>query len=897
MVNDVERISSNKKPRIESEVASRCDTIAASTLGKMFFLPFARMLQRVETEKQDSDTSYFFALMYFGELVTKFTVAGLVAAVLNDKDRHRYTQLHRLVRADGIGEWANVLDDVLTGPASQFLQRQARAEQKELTQRIKPTAWQYEAVSELNICLRLFDDSREDLPAKVDGRKWFTSFAELRNKSRGHGAPSAGLCSRLAPRLANAINLLTENHVLFRRPWVVLHRNLSGKYRITKLTDNAAEFESLKSDRSTNLPNGVYAYFDRPTLIELVNSDADASDFFLPNGAFSGKHFEVISYISGSTMQSEAAPYLLPATELPASETEGLGSLDAQGKSFGNLPLVPGGYIKRPKLEQELKEKLLDERHPVITLAGRGGIGKTSTALASLHSIAEEGRFGALLWFSARDIDLLQQGPKVVRPHVLTESDIAKELVRLMSPAEAFNEEFDPEKYFAAALSKSPIGDPIVFTVDNFETVRNPDELFAWLNSFIRLPNKLLITTRFRDFKGDYPVDVLGMTDAEARELVNSVGHELRIRKLLPGAYIEEVVRESDGHPYVIKILLGEVAKAGALVAIKRVIATKDEILPALFERTYAGLSPAARRVFLLLASWRSVVPELAVQAVLTRPGTEAMDIVDVIEELRKSSMIDIVVSKDKSRFISVPLVASEFGKRKLAVSSYKSAVEADLELLQLFGPGQKTDLIHGVGPRITRLFRHVEGENKRDPEQLQRYLPMLEFVAQQYVTAWLLIASLWEQSSFLDKFERAKDALSRYLERVGGEESRFAWERLADLSARTNDWIGELHARVALCELPNTSFETISDTANRLNGLYAREQFLDSDERRILVGRLAHLMDARRQDADATDLSRLAWLYLQLHDEEHAIEVAKEGLELDPFDEHCQKLKLRLGL
>jgi hypothetical protein len=863
----------------------------------MFFLPFARMLQRVETDKQDSDTSYFLALMYFGELATKFTVAGLVSAITNDKDRHKYRQLHRLVRADGIGEWADVLDDILTGPSSQFLQRQARSEQKDLTQKIKADGWQHEAVSELNICLKLFDNSREDLPAKVDGRRWFTMFAELRNKARGHGAPSASLSGKLVPRLSRSIGLLTENHSLFKRSWVYVQRNLSGKYRITKLTDNATEFEYLKSDRSTNLANGIYIYFDRPTIVELVSSDADANDFFLPNGGFNGKKFEILSYITGHTAESDAAPYLVPATELPASETEGIGTLDAQGESFGNIPPIPEGYVRRPELENELKVKLIDERHPVITLAGRGGIGKTSAALATLHSIALEGRFGALLWFSARDVDLLQQGPKVVRPHVLTETDIANEFVRLMSPAEAQDEGFDALKYLAAALSKSSIDDPLLFIVDNFETVRSPDEVFAWLNNYIRLPNKLLITTRFRDFKGDYPVDVFGMTDLEGRELINSVARELGIQKILTEAYIDEVIRESDGHPYIIKILLGEVVKAGTLVAIKRVIATKDEILPALFERTFAGLSPAARRVFLLLASWRSVVPELAVHAVLTRPNNESMDIPEVLEELRRSSMIEVIVSKDKSRFLSVPLVAAEFGKRKLAVSSYKSAVQADLELLQLFGPGQKTDLIHGIGPRISRLFRHVEGEVKGDPERLTYYLPLLEFVAQQYLPGWFLIAGLWEGSNFLDKLERSKDALRRYLERTTGEEGRFAWERLADLSARTEDWIGELHSLVALCELPNTSFDTISNTANRLNALYAREQFLDTDERRVLVGRLAHLMNARRSEADATGLSRLAWLYLRLHDENTAIEITLRGLELDPFNEHCQKLKTRLNL
>lgn len=862
----------------------------------MYLLPFSRMIQRVDVARQDSDTSYFLALMYYGELVTKLTVAALVAAIMNDKDRHRYRQLHRLVRADGIGEWADALDDVLTGPASQFLQRQSHVEQKDLTQRFKAGGWQYESVSSLDTCLKLLDASHEEMPAKVDGRRWFTMFAELRNKTRGHGAPSGALCSKLVPLLSRSISVLVENHALFRRPWVFLHRNLSGKYRITKLTDNAEEFDYLKADRSASLTNGVYTFFDRPTLVELLTSDPEAADFFLPNGGFTGKKFELLSYITGQHAYVDASPYLSPATELPPSETEGIGILDVQGRSFGNLPPVPAGYVKRPDLERELKTKLIDERHPVITLAGRGGIGKTSSALAALHSIAQEDRYGALLWFSARDIDLLEEGPKIVRPHILTESDIANEFARLLSPAEALKEDFDPLKYLADSLSSSPIGAPLLFIVDNFETVRNPAELFTWLDTYIRLPNKLLITTRFRDFKGDYPVDVFGMTESESLELINSTAHRLGIGRLLSDAYKEEVIRQSDGHPYIIKILLGEVAKAGTLVAMKSVVAAKDDILPALFERTFAGLSPAARRVFLLLSSWRSLVPELAVHAVLARPTAETMDVDDALEELKRSSLIDVALSKDKSRFMSVPLVASEFGKRKLAVSPSKSAVAADLELLQLFGPGQRTDLAHGVAPRISRLFRYVAEVVNRNPDQLDHYLPILEFVAQKYLPAWLQVAAIYERSKLVDGLDRAKDALRRYLESAPKEDQRFAWERLADLSGRTDDWTGELHARVAMCELPNTPFETISDTANRLNGLYATHQFLDTEERLVLIGRLAHLMDGRLNEANATDHSRLAWLYLQLHDKDRALQLTETGLALDKSNEYCQKLKAKLG-
>ena len=37
--------------------------------------------------------------------------------------------------------------------------------------------------------------------------------------------------------------------------------------------------------------------------------------------------------------------------------------------------------------------------------------------------------------------------------------------------------------------------------------------MYNWIDSFIRLPNKALITIRYRDFKGDYPLEVIGMSD------------------------------------------------------------------------------------------------------------------------------------------------------------------------------------------------------------------------------------------------------------------------------------------------------------------------------------------------------------------------------------------------
>jgi len=53
--------------------------------------------------------------------------------------------------------------------------------------------------------------------------------------------------------------------------------------------------------------------------------------------------------------------------------------------------------------------------------------------------------------------------------------------------------------------------------------------------------------------------------------------------------------------------------------------------------------------------------------------------------------------------------------------------------------------------------------------------------------------------------------------------------------------------------------------------------------------------MELRKGEADATDLSRLAWLHLHLHDPVRAREVAEEGLDIDAENEHCNRLLNRL--
>ena len=744
--------------------------------------------------------------------------------------------------------------------------------------------------------------------SKPSIRDWFRAFILLRNKTRGHGAPRAGQCATGGPLLDKSIALLARHLLVFHLPWAFLHRNYSGKYRVTRLAGDHTAFSPLVGTPNlTNVPDGIYIALDGIdglARIELVESDADATDFLLANGHFGDINYEVLSYATNERRRVSSKAYLIPATALPTSHTEGLSALYTIGNCWTNLPQGPPTYVDRAELQGRLREQLLLKRHEIVTLTGPGGIGKTTLALRVMHQVLREDRdrYSTAIWFSSRDIDLLASGPKPVKPQAVTLHDFALQLVELIGSPKSRPDRRAAVEVLSRSLDEGVVG-ATLFVFDNFETVDGPAEFYRWLDTYIRPPNKVLITTRMREFAGDYPVHVGGLTDDEARQLIATVSTELGVTTVVDRQYEDAVIKESDGHPYVIKILLGEVARHGRPAKPERIIANADEILTALFERTFAGLSPAAQRIFLLLASWRSVVPEIAVEAVVLRSQGERIDVRQALDELYRYSLAEAATSEmDEQVFAGLPLAATQFGRRKLSASPLKATVDADRELLQAFGAGRKEDVRHGVLPRVRRLLRHIAKQVLDGKSTLEASEPVLHFLAGRVSAVWLEIAGLYEELQPTGAVRNAKECLRRYLERPDDPDTTAAaWRRLAELCDRDGDYAGQVHALVEMCETPRAESHVISNAANQINGIYSelrRRQLnvLDSDERRSLIRRVVGRMEAVRGEFDATDCSRLAWLYVHLGDMTRAVEVAKAGLQRDQYNHHCLGLLERFG-
>jgi len=865
----------------------------------MKHIAIEQVLERAERAKSDSDFTYFFALLFAAEALAKTMVLGMVASIADDKERNRYRLEHQLVRSDGLGDWSKVIEDALIGPSSQFLLNEAHEEQRELTQACKEGEWQYAASAALKSALQHLEIEAEEVPVKSDMKRWFRLFATLRNKTRAHGATQSEKAARAAEHIARSIELVYRNFRLFRRPWAHLYRNMNGKFRVSGITEDITDFGFLKQAQDRQFPNGIYLFMSAPRRICLMHTDAELRDFFFANGGLNSKKFEMLSYYSGDKMDGDGAAFLTPPGVLPPSETEGRGELIPQGNCFSNVPDLVSDYVSRPKLEVDLLDLLLDDKRSIVTLVGRGGIGKTSLALKVIQGLYDKSRYEAIVWLSARDVDLQFTGPKPVRSLVLSPEDMSKFYVSLMLPPEKANAKgFNARVFFEQQLQKCDLG-PCLFVFDNFETTQNPIEMFNWIDSFIRLPNKALITTRLREFKGDYPVEVSGMEETEARTLVAQTASAIGVTTLLDEAYISKLVAQSEGHPYVIKILLGEVAKVRRAANIPQLVAGTEDILTALFERTYVALSPCSQRAFLTLSAWNSPVPRLALEAVLFRSTEERQEIEKGIESLLQYSMAEIhVAPSDKQEFISLPLVASVFGKKKLNISPSKAAIQADVEILQMLGPSRRDDVHLGLARRLENFIGNISRRIEAGATY-ESFAPVLEAICRAYNPGWLLLARWHMEVRSPKGYDRAKDELRRFLENgPPNAEAAAAWRLLGHACYQTRDALGEVHAFIERAQVSEVSFYDLSNTANRLN-LFLRDHGMeiDKEQKRDLATRIISVLDAKKAEADADDFSRMAWLAIHSGRESLARDYVDAGLAMDVENYHLVKLAQRLRI
>ena len=860
--------------------------------------------RRISQDKEEGDIAYFSSLMLKLEYLTKIVTTGIVSCIKFETDRHRYSLEHTLVRANSLGVWVEELNTALVGSPAQFLDKRARYLTRNLTKVVGLEDMRYQAVLKITEAAKQFD-LQNNMPVRVALRRFFEIGVQLRNRTTGHGAATAYQCGEACPILEEALTLVVQNIELFNLPWVHLHRSLSGKYRVSPLLNDSSRFDYLKSLHDKNFPNGVYFSLDdsgnatQPIRVPFIFYDLRTLDISILNGKLKDNKFQTLSYVTNRINYEDGKEWTSPPRTLPKSETEGESTLEPLGNTFANVPTLSTIYVERTAPERQIIDELQNsDRHPILSLRGSGGIGKTTLAIAAIHNISEieDPPYETILWISARDIDLLDSGPKPVSRRVFTQSDISKVVTELLQPEERNSKSFNQDKYFQKCLEEGAAG-VTLFVIDNFETLEHPSDVVNWIDTYIRPPNKVLITTRFRSFRGDYPIEIGGMSDEESDKLIEGHAGRLGILDLLTAKYKRELIRESNGHPYVIKILLGEAARERKAVKPKRVVATNENLLDALFSRTFTALSPPAQRIFLLLCSWRVTVPEVALEAVVLRPQSAKIDVQDALEELSNYSLIDTTLSeKDQATFVEVPLAASLFGQRELEVSPFKVAVEEDRKILMEFRAGKKSDVNWGVLPRIEHLIEKVQSRVEQNKAELEKYVPILEYLASRFPEVYLKLMDLILEYRVDGSIDSAKIYLRKYLQHHEMPNRKDVWLKLASLCENSSDVNGEVHAYCEAALLSANNQDELGEIANCLNiriknlKEYGNEDIW-SGEIQQLIDRVIEVMENKKKYLSATNCSRLAWLHLNIGNREQALDLARIGNQRNSHNVYCQRL------
>lgn len=849
--------------------------------------PLLAMEDRVRTEAQVSDASYCDSVLNEAEMLVRHLAAVLVALLPGDTHRDvRYRFEHDLLRASGVGEWARAIQSLVVGNLHSTLvdeAGQAGLDVVQLTQKVDPSDWRHEVVASLRACLTLIG---ADPPSSRKGSRlldFFVEFPELRNKMDAHGAPTSSTKASIAAELSPCLEMLRSELSLFEMPLVDVQADLAEGRPVVRAVTVSASQESREVAKAnlsaSHFSPGLYVVAgDRVRRVVLAAADSDLRDFYYANGAYKAKDGtgEFLSYITGNRCRRVVEDWSAAPTPEAGSETAGLRHLVERRGSYTNAPLVGRSYVERAEVQDELRRAIDDERRFIITLKGRGGVGKTSLALRMVDELCKEGSFDLILWFSARDIDLRQSSSLRVRPEVVSLADVDSRARGLLEEIGYSVEQ--GESVLGRALNTKEIG-RVLWVFDNFETLHDPIEVFSLLDNLVREPHKILITTRHRESRGDFPIEVPGMLRSEFELLVDEECDRLGIGSVAIDR--DDLFRISDGHPYVTKVLLGEIRehpRRKPKIALER----REDLLESLFERTFDRLGEASRHAFMVLCSWRSDVPQVALEVAINGLEQPPIDVEEAIEQLSLNSLIDLHVV-DGETWVHVPFPSWIFGSRKLQTDPRRVDVLLQSEVLQLFGPIDMKRRQSGLTEPAGRFWKTARLQVEGDEWSVWR--PRVERLAREVPALWIELGDRY------DELGNSTEAIKCYRRLLDVQDSALAWLQLARLYESIGDDSAALNAWVQRALDPTATIDDVSHAANKVNGWIRRTRVaLDRQERRLLVEPLIAVMEARLSEATALDCSRLAWLCHNVGDVSAGIRAAERGLVIDPAEEHCQK-------
>jgi LuxR family glucitol operon transcriptional activator len=328
-------------------------------------------------------------------------------------------------------------------------------------------------------------------------------------------------------------------------------------------------------------------------------------------------------------------------------------------ETLHNLPIADyddTGFVRRLGLEKELKQKIRG-RHPVVTVLGDGGNGKSALALQTAYNLAHshDHEFDAIAWVTAKS-------------SVLTSGEIGRIKGAITSSLEIFSavaDDFsekgeDPYDRIISLLTDNTV----LLFIDNLETVLD-DRLKEFAEN---LPgkSKLVFTSRV-PLGSDLTVTVTPFTDSESITLFRRLVEAYSINQFKNASdqKIQKITKKLGNKPLLIKWFIRGIESG---LTTQSILAKKDIAVQFCLENVFDKLTGSGVQVARVYA----VIPgRLSPNVVQLLSGLSALEVEAALAELSRYA----IISNNGSKAYENTYEMSDFARRFL---NFTKDAEAD---------------------------------------------------------------------------------------------------------------------------------------------------------------------------------------------------------------------------